>query len=96
MSVSGAATPPQKPVLVNLGCGTITHPKRHNFDLVPQVPSVFAIGASGRIPLPSGSVDACFSSHVLELCDGLAPKPGSLVIEGVKGGKEHASKGCAA
>jgi len=66
MNVPYGGKPPQKPVLVNLGCGTIAHPKWHNFDLMPRVPGVVAIDASGRIPLPSGSVDACFSSHVLE------------------------------
>lgn len=55
-----------KPVLVNFGCGGIAHPKWLNFDLHPVVPGVHALDVCQPLPLSTGSVDMCYSSHLLE------------------------------
>lgn len=53
-------------VLVNLGCGSIAHPQWLNYDLYPVVPGVRAADVRKPLPLSAGSVDMCYSSHLLE------------------------------
>ena len=55
-----------RPVLVNVGCGETWHPDWVNFDASPCHPSIRPLDARGRLPFESGSVDVCYSSHVLE------------------------------
>jgi predicted SAM-dependent methyltransferase len=53
-------------VLVNLGCGRIDHPQWINFDLHPLLPGVRPVDVRQPLPLSDGSVDMCYSSHLLE------------------------------
>jgi len=54
------------PILVNIGCGPITHPAWHNYDVNPTNADVLPLRRDGSIPLPSSQATACYSSHVLE------------------------------
>jgi SAM-dependent methyltransferase len=54
------------PTLVNIGCGTVIHPAWINLDLEPRLPGVRSWDLRRGLPLPDGTVDACYSSHVLE------------------------------
>lgn len=54
---------------LNLGCGSSCHPDWVNLDLVPSCPMVKACDLRKGIPYPNGSIDACYSSHVLEHMD---------------------------
>lgn len=53
-------------ILVNIGCGAIFHPDWVNLDLVPVSPAVQSYDARKGLPFSANSVDACYSSHVLE------------------------------
>lgn len=53
-------------VLVNVGCGPIYHPDWLNFDVTPSDEQVHYLDVRKGLPLQQGSVDACFSSHVIE------------------------------
>ena len=53
-------------VLVNFGCGSIAHPHWVNFDLHPTVAYARAVDVRQSLPLATGSVDMCYSSHLLE------------------------------
>lgn len=55
-----------EPVLLNLGCGRRFHPAWRNLDLAPGVAGVERWSAFEPIPAPEGSVDVCYSSHMLE------------------------------
>lgn len=57
--------------LVNFGCGTVFHAAWLNFDAWPTGPEIQCVDVRSPIPLPNGSVDMCYSSHLLEH---LAPK----------------------
>lgn len=52
--------------LLNIGCGYITHPEWINLDIAPTNPIVKSFDFRRGLPSPSESVDACYSSHVLE------------------------------
>jgi predicted SAM-dependent methyltransferase len=52
--------------LVNLGCGSRYHADWINFDIVPAGPGVIACDLASGIPLPDGSCDAVYHSHLLE------------------------------
>ena len=52
--------------LFNIGCGYITHPEWINLDIAPTNPIVKSFDFRRGLPAPSGSVDACYSSHALE------------------------------
>jgi len=51
---------------VNLGCGTRYDPNWINFDIVPAGPQVRPHDLTRGIPLPSGSCQVVYHSHVLE------------------------------
>lgn len=53
-------------VLVNVGCGATFHSEWTNLDLVPADPLVQRCDILGPLPFPDNTVDACYSSHVLE------------------------------
>lgn len=55
-----------QPVLVNFGCGNIAHPQWLNYDLNPVVACARAVDVRKALPLATGSVDMCYSSHLLE------------------------------
>jgi len=52
--------------LVNVGCGRTFHPAWENLDLFPADPSVRQINILHGLPYQTATVDACYSSHVLE------------------------------
>lgn len=52
--------------LLNIGCGSNFHPKWINLDLAPASPEVQRYDARRGLPFDKNSVDACYSSHVLE------------------------------
>jgi SAM-dependent methyltransferase len=54
------------PVMLNIGCGSVHHQDWINLDLEPKSPDVVRHDLRGGLPFGSGSVDACYSSHVLE------------------------------
>ena len=51
---------------LNIGCGYITHPDWTNLDLVPTHSIVHPFDFRRGLPAPSDSIEACYSSHVLE------------------------------
>jgi predicted SAM-dependent methyltransferase len=53
-------------VFVNIGCGASFHPDWTNLDLVPGDPLVQRCDILGPLPFRDSTVDACYSSHVLE------------------------------
>jgi predicted SAM-dependent methyltransferase len=57
---------PKDPILVNIGCGWITHQSWLNVDMNPTDPTVKPLRPNGGIPLGSNLATACYSSHVLE------------------------------
>ena len=52
--------------LLNIGCGYITHPEWINLDIAPTDPIVKSFDFRRGLPSASESIDACYSSHVLE------------------------------
>ena len=52
--------------LLNIGCGYITHPEWMNLDIAPTNPIVKSFDFRRGLPASSESIDACYSSHVLE------------------------------
>lgn len=52
--------------LVNIGCGGVYHPDWINLDKLPRAGEVQAYDISRPLPFADDSVDACYSSHVLE------------------------------
>jgi len=52
--------------LVNLGCGTHCHPDWINLDRIPTSPDVLYVDALEKLPFEESSVDALYSSHVVE------------------------------
>ncbi len=52
--------------LVNIGCGYIAHPDWINLDIEPVMPIVQSFDLRRGLPTSSGTIDACYSSHVLE------------------------------
>lgn len=57
---------PGKPRLLNVGCGAVAHPDWINIDLSSASPSVIAHDIRKGLPFETASVDACYSSHVVE------------------------------
>lgn len=55
--------------LVNIGCGSTWHPDWINLDLVSRDPEVRQHDLREGLPFGEGTVDACYSSHVLEHLD---------------------------
>ncbi len=51
---------------MNFGCGSIAPPQCINFDLHPVVSGVRKLDVRQALPLSAGSVDMCYSSHLLE------------------------------
>lgn len=56
----------QKMQLFNIGCGSITHPDWVNLDIAPTHPMVRGWDFRRGLPATDGTVDVCYSSHVLE------------------------------
>ena len=54
---------------INIGCGSIHHPKWINLDVSPVDPEVLKVDITKGLPFLSNSVDACYNSHVLEHID---------------------------
>jgi predicted SAM-dependent methyltransferase len=52
--------------LVNIGCGYIAHPDWINLDIAPATPIVKSFDLRRGLPEASGTIDVCYSSHVLE------------------------------
>jgi predicted SAM-dependent methyltransferase len=52
--------------LLNIGCGSNIHSAWINLDLAPASPEVQRYDARRGLPFAENSVDACYSSHVLE------------------------------
>lgn len=52
--------------LLNIGCGAHFHPAWTNIDMFPQSPLVQAHDIRQGLPFADSSLDACYSSHVLE------------------------------
>ncbi|MFN0085605.1 MAG: class I SAM-dependent methyltransferase [Blastocatellia bacterium] len=52
--------------LVNIGCGPVFHPDWINLDLVSRSTDVVEHDLTRGLPFEAGTVDACYSSHVLE------------------------------
>jgi SAM-dependent methyltransferase len=55
-----------KPILCNLGCGSRFSNEWLNFDFVSHSKHVFPWNLQRGIPLPDGSCDFVYSSHVIE------------------------------
>ncbi|MDZ7771611.1 MAG: methyltransferase domain-containing protein [Balneolaceae bacterium] len=55
--------------LLNIGCGETWHPDWVNLDLAPRHPEVRRHDLREGLPFGEGTVDACYSSHVLEHLD---------------------------
>ena len=53
-------------MLVNFGCGSIVHTQWINFDLHPVGACARVVDVRQPLPLLTGSVDMCYSSHLLE------------------------------
>ncbi len=51
---------------VNIGCGSAYHSDWINLDIASPDSSVMAVNISDGLPFPPATVDACYSSHVLE------------------------------
>lgn len=66
---------------VNIGCGSVFHPDWVNLDIVPVHPSVRRWDARGPLPFEAGTVDAVYSSHVLEH---LTPDDARLLLRDIK------------
>lgn len=54
---------------LNIGCGVTHHPDWINLDVSSFDPSVLNVDITNGLPFSSDSVDACYSSHVLEHLD---------------------------
>lgn len=52
--------------LVNIGCGYIAHPDWINLDIAPAMTIVKSFDLRRGLPASSNTIDACYSSHVLE------------------------------
>lgn len=64
---SAAFAPDGRPLLlVNLGCGYRFHPRWLNIDIQKSGDAVVAHDLRRGIPLPDGSADAVYQSHLLE------------------------------
>lgn len=55
-----------RPVLVNIGCGSVWHPDWINLDSRPVTSEVRTWDADNGLPFEDGSVDGCYASHLLE------------------------------
>lgn len=53
-------------VMLNIGCGRVFHEGWINLDVAPADASVVQLDASKGLPFKDGTVDVCYSSHVLE------------------------------
>ncbi len=54
------------PRLLNLGCGASFHAAWINVDTVPAAPGILRQDLARGLPYSAGSIDAIYSSHVLE------------------------------
>ena len=52
--------------LANIGCGKLTHEDWINLDLFPSSSDVIECDITKGLPFQDNTVDACYSSHVLE------------------------------
>lgn len=52
-------------LLLNLGSGSRFHSDWHNLDFAPQLPGVIIHDLRQPLPYKDGTVDACYSAHVL-------------------------------
>lgn len=52
--------------LLNIGCGSVFHPAWINLDINPPLAEVQACDIRRSLPYADRSIDACYSSHVLE------------------------------
>jgi hypothetical protein len=57
---------PDKNILVNLGCGSTFHPRWTNFDCFSSSPHVIPCDIRKGLPLNDSSVQAVYSSHLIE------------------------------
>lgn len=55
-----------RPLLVNVGCGSVFHPDWENLDAQPAAPQVRRHDVRAGLPYGAGAVDAVYASHVLE------------------------------
>lgn len=53
-------------VMLNIGCGRVFSEDWINLDVAPADASVVQLDASKGLPFKEGTVDVCYSSHVLE------------------------------
>jgi predicted SAM-dependent methyltransferase len=53
-------------MLLNIGCGTVFHPEWINIDVDALSDAVQECDLRRGLPFPAMSMDACYSSHVLE------------------------------
>jgi len=53
-------------LLVNFGCGAVSHCSWINYDLHPVNPSIRRVDVRRCLPVAADSVDMCYSSHLLE------------------------------
>ena len=51
---------------INIGCGNVYHPNWINLDLVSSSPNVISWNFRHGIPYDSNSLNACYSSHLIE------------------------------
>ena len=66
-----------RPLLVNVGCGSVFHPDWENLDAHPASPQVRRHDLRAGLPYAGGSVDAVYASHVLEH---LAPEEAERLV----------------
>lgn len=66
-----------RPLLVNIGCGSVFHPDWENLDAHPASPEVRRHDLRAGLPYAAGSVDAVYASHVLEH---LAPEEAERLV----------------
>lgn len=52
--------------LLNIGCGALVHPEWINLDVTSSLPGVIRHDIRKGLPFEDASIDACYSSHMVE------------------------------